>query len=100
MVSLGDCGVSHAASSQWTIMRVVPKLGGAPDGNPQAVRDAGLGGKVRPSWSQQTIYDSVPFMQDLSEGSLLCQSHLMPGVGVGVSSSPSFPAPHHSSVLS
>ena len=44
--------------------------------------------------------DAVPFMQDLSAGSLLCQNHLMPGVGVGVSSSPSFPAPHHSSVLS
>lgn len=70
--------MSHAASSPWTVTRVVPELGRAPDGNPQAVRDAGLGGKVRTSWSQRTVHDAVLLMQGLG-WSPLCQSRLMPG---------------------
>lgn len=75
------------------------KLGRAPDGNPQAVRDAGLGGKVRTSWSQRTVHDAVLLMQGLG---CLCRvkSHLMLGGGGRVPQAQSFPAPHHSSVLS
>ena len=79
VVSLGERQVNHEASSPWTITRVVPELDGASDGNPQAARDAGLGGKVRTSWSLQALYDAVPFAQDLSAGSWLCQSRLMLG---------------------
>lgn len=97
VVSLGDCWVNHVASSRDYC------AGSTRAGwSARAVRDASLGGRVGTSRLQQRICDSALFMQDLSAGSLLRQSHLLGGGG-GRGRSPqaqSFSTPHHSSVLS